>query len=64
MELIIGIFLVVIGGMMLIKPKTIWKVGESWKIKTNAEPTKLYMILIRIAGCVLIIGGICTIFIK
>ena len=61
MELIIGIFLVIIGGIMLIKPKIMWRVSESWKIKTNAEPTELYMILVRIGGCILVIGGICAI---
>lgn len=61
MELIMGIFLVVIGGIMLIKPKIMWRVSESWKIKTNAEPTELYMILVRIGGCILAIGGICAI---
>ncbi len=49
------------GGIALIKPKTMWMVSESWKIKTNAEPTESYMILVRIAGCILVIGGICTI---
>lgn len=61
MELIVGIFLIVIGGIMLIKPKTIWKIAESWKVETNAEPTELYMILIRIGGCILVIGGICAV---
>lgn len=61
MELTIGIFLFVMGGVMLIKPKTIWKIAESWKVKTNAEPTELYIILSRIAGSILVIGGICAI---
>lgn len=60
MELIGGIFLIVIGGLMLIKPKTIWNIAESWKVRANAEPTKLYMVLIRICGCILVIGGICA----
>jgi hypothetical protein len=61
MEVTIGIFLFVMGGIMLIKPKTMWKIAESWKLKTNAEPTDWYIILIRIAGCILVIGGICAI---
>lgn len=43
---------------MLIKPKTMWRIAESWKLKTFAEPTELYIILIRIAGSILVIGGI------
>lgn len=62
MELLGGIFLTIIGGTMLIKPETIWKIAESWKTKTKAEPGKLYIILVRIAGLILVIGGILTIF--
>lgn len=58
MELTVGIFLVIIGCVMLIKPKAMWKIAESWKTKTNAEPTDLYMVIIRIGGCILVIGGI------
>lgn len=58
MELTVGIFLVIIGCVMIIKPKVMWKIADSWKIKTNAGPTNLYMIIIRIGGCILFIGGI------
>lgn len=58
MEITIGIFLAAIGIIMLVKPKTIWKIAESWKLKTVAEPTELYVVLIRIAGSILMIGGI------
>lgn len=61
MELIAGLFLVLIGGVMLIKPKVIWKISESWKTKTKGEPTDLYIMLIRIGGCILVIGGVCAI---
>ena len=61
MEIIAGIFLVLIGGTMLIKPKAIWKVSESWKTKAEGEPTELYIMMIRIGGCILVIGGICAI---
>jgi uncharacterized membrane protein YfcA len=61
-ELLGGIFLIIIGVIMLIKPKTIWKVADSWKTKTKAEPGKLYIMLIRIAGFILGIGGILAIF--
>ncbi|WMJ87435.1 DUF6199 family natural product biosynthesis protein [Anaerocolumna sp. MB42-C2] len=58
MEVMLGIFLFVIGALMLVKPKSVWRIAESWKLKTFAEPTDLYIILIRIAGCILVIGGI------
>lgn len=62
MELLCGIFLAILGGTMLIKPKAIWIISDSWKIKSNAEPTDLYIILIRIGGCILVVGGIFAIF--
>ena len=46
---------------MLIKPNIMWKIAESWKINTNVEPTDLYMIIIRIAGLILAVGGIIAI---
>lgn len=62
MDLLVGIFLIIIGVVMLIKPKTIWKIADSWKTKTKAEPGELYIMLIRIAGLILVIGGILAIF--
>ncbi len=61
MELAIGIFLFLMGGLMLIIPKKVWTIAESWKLKTKAEPTELYVLFIRIGGCILVIGGICAI---
>lgn len=58
MELTVGIFLVIIGCVMLIKPTATWKIAESWKTKPNVQPTNLYIIIIRIGGCILVIGGI------
>lgn len=58
MELMMGIFLIVIGGIMLIRPKIIWRVGESWKINAYVEPNESYIIFIRIGGCILVISGI------
>ena len=58
MELTVGIFLLIIGCVMLIKAKVMWKISEAWKTETNAVPTDLYMVIIRIGGCILVIGGI------
>lgn len=59
-----GIFLIIMGGVMLIKPHLMWKVGESWKTKTNVEPSDLYIVIVRIAGLILVIGGIIAVLIK
>jgi len=58
MELVGGFFLFVMGGIMLIKPTLMWKIAESWKTKTNAEPTESFKILIRIGGLILVVGSI------
>ena len=36
MELILGIFFIIIGVIMLLKPKIMWKISDSWKTKTKA----------------------------
>lgn len=56
-----GIFLIVMGCVMLINPNIMWKIAESWKTKTNAEPTDVYMIMIKIGGLILAVGGIIAI---
>ena len=56
-----GMFLIMMGCVMLIKPNIMWKIAESWKINTNVEPTDLYMKIIRIAGLILAVGGIIAI---
>ena len=61
MKIAAGIFLIITGFIMLIKPNVMWKIAESWKTKTNAEPTDLYMIIIRIGGLILAVGGIIVI---
>ena len=61
MKVVAGIFLTIMGCVMLIKPNVMWKIAESWKTKTNAEPTDLYMIIIRIGGLILAVGGIIVI---
>lgn len=62
MNFIGSILLTIIGGTMLIKPKKIWQISDSWKTKTKTEPTELYLILIRIGGSILSIGSILAIF--
>ena len=59
-----GIFLIIMGGVMLIKPNLMWKVSESWKTKSNSGATDLYILIVRIAGIILAIGGIVTFFIN
>ena len=41
-----GIFLIVMGGLMLIKPNLMWKISESWKTKSNSGATDLYILIV------------------
>ena len=58
-----SIILLVLGLLLLMKPKLVWKYGESWKNKTVTEPSDLYLVIIRIVGCIIMIGGILAYFI-
>ena len=59
-----GIFLIIMGFVMLIKPNVMWKIAESWKTKTNGEPTDVYMIIVRIGGLILAVGGVIVILVN
>lgn len=57
-----GVFLVFSGCVMLFKPKTMWKISDSWKTKNNSEPTSFYLKFIQAGGLVLTVGGILALF--
>jgi hypothetical protein len=56
-----GGFLIVIGFIMLLKPRLVWKISDSWKTKNNDGPNESYLKLIVMVGIVLILGGILAI---
>ncbi len=56
-----GGFLIIIGCIMLLKPRSIWKISDSWKTKDGGEPKAFYMKLIVMVGILLILGGILAI---
>ena len=56
MEIILaGIGLFLIGLFLVLFPYKYWKFSESWKNKSDAEPTDRYIIGVRIIGCLFII---------
>lgn len=61
MEAICGIFFIFMGALMFVKPKTIWWFAESWKVKTKAEPSNIYMAFTRTGGAIVLVGGIAVI---
>lgn len=62
MKCILVIFFIIMGSAMLIKPNIIWKIAESWKVKGSSTPTKFYIIIVRIGGCILLLGSVFLIF--
>lgn len=64
-ELIGGLVLCLIGlGLLFVPPVTLWTLTEKWKTEGGEQPSKKYVVLIRIlgavfaaAGCVLAISG-------
>ena len=57
-----GLFLIVVGCVMLFKPKTMWKISDSWKMKNKCEPTRFYLKFIQAGGLILTLGGIIALF--
>lgn len=45
-----GIFLLVVGVLMLCFPDAVYRMTESWKSNTSGEPSGFYKIHIRIGG--------------
>lgn len=57
-EQIAGILLVLISIAIMIFPKLIWKIAESWKNKEKVAPSDSYLIVARCVGAGLLIVGI------
>ena len=56
MAIILGGFAIFLLGLfMVLFPYKYWKFSESWKNKSGAEPTKRYIIGVRIGGCIYMI---------
>lgn len=56
MIIILGcIALFLLGLFMVLFPYKYWKFSESWKTTSGAEPTKRYIIGVRIGGCIYMI---------
>ena len=50
MYILIGIIFIIIGIVMLISPKTIFQITESWKSISDNEPSALYNLSGLITG--------------
>lgn len=57
-ELIAAIVICFISLMLIIFPKKVWKMAESWKSKEISQPSNIYKIICRCVGTVMIIVAI------
>lgn len=56
--IVIGAAFSLCGLIMLISPRTVYQITESWKNNRDGEPSDLYRVTTRIEGGILLIVGI------
>lgn len=57
-----GIFLTIIGLLLLIDPHGFWKVAERWKLLGTAEASPAFVTVARILGAIVTIIGVLVAF--
>ena len=61
MYIVMGIFLICIGLVMLISPKTFFEITESWKGGSARDVSGLYIISTRFGGAMFLVVGLASI---
>ena len=57
-ELIGGLVLCMIGlGLLFVSPFRLWTITEKWKTEGGEQPSKKYVVLIRVLGAVFTAAG-------
>ena len=56
--IILGILVAVIGVVMLVNPKLIYDITESWKSDGATEPSKRFILETRLGGVLFLLVGI------
>ena len=57
-ELIGGLVLCLIGlGLLFVSPFKLWTITEKWKTEGGEQPSRKYVVLIRILGAVFAVTG-------
>ncbi len=51
-------FLILLAALFIFFPNRVWKIAESWKNDAHSSPTKLYLLLMRIIGGILLVAAI------
>jgi len=57
MNILLSIFILIIGLVMLISPYTWWQVTEAWKSYSAIEPSDFYIKITRVVGAFFSIIG-------
>lgn len=57
-NIIICVFLVIVGIVVSAAPEKVYDTMERWKSSGDAEPSKQFIILTRLYGVILIVTGI------
>ena len=57
-ELIGGLVLSLIGlGLLFVSPFRLWTITEKWKTEGGEQPSRKYVVLIRVLGAVFAVAG-------
>ena len=56
--LLIGILEILIGALALLLPEAFYYLTEAWKHRDDAEPSGLYLFLVRCTGAVFCVLGV------
>lgn len=57
-NIIAGILMMIIGAVLVIFPKFVWTISESWKSKNNEGPSEVFLIVIKVVGVFIAIAGL------
>lgn len=60
---IAGLALIALGITMLVKPRLIFELAESWKHDGSAEPSRAFLLSTRFGGVMCTLAGLCGLII-
>ena len=58
MYIFLSIILVIVGAVMVLKPRLIFDITESWKNSVSVDPSDLYLFNTRLGGAFFLLVGI------
>ena len=58
--LIIGILFLLVGAVLILKPKLLYDLTESWKNNASDDPSRLYLMSTRFGGVIILGIGIAS----